>query len=1349
MTHFPRLSLCLNGEWQFCPLADPAPLASLPANPAWEAEPVRVPSSWRWSSNPAAEFQPYDLFGYPARWNDAPAGLLRRTFTYSASGEGRTWLIFHGVLQRWQVFINGAAVGTAGAGAGTAGAGAGAAGAGAGAAEAGAVCDESFLPVELDVTDFLRPGENELALWCGPWERVATPTGEKALTPCGSWFAGLGRGPWQDVFLETRPAVWLDDLCVQTSVRQGKINVQVTLENRSGKDFRGRLEVSTAPASFQTAAEEHCPAWECAVAASAGERLTVCLEADWPDANLWSPASPHLYILDAKLEGGASLRDERTTRFGFREIWIEGPHFMLNGMRLNLRGDAWHYQGFVYQTVEYARNWYRASKEAGVNFIRLHAQPYPEFFLDAADEEGMLIIDESAIYGSGKAVLADDPRFIENCRAHLERLIRRDRSHPSVMVWSMQNEMRWVDGREGYRDAMPALTAAMRRLDATRPISYDGDNRLVPAEWCEINSMHYNIDGAVASWDKTKPLIFGEHGPYHYISPQVCTDLAGADAYLSYERCLQAIGESERLFIEYARREGAAVTPFNLVHYSHWTLPDADVPLTWERLDTPGPKPRRIPAHTLTINNGLVPGPRHIPNPAYAPVQRAFQPVAIFADELDTQFFAGACRRGFSLYNDTEQTAEVRLVWTLSQGGDPLESGEESFRQPPGERLGWEHTFQFQAEGPQARRCTLALQLFHRGQLRAACEVTYTIYPNSLRAQALDCGSQRLAYLGDPSAAARLQQWLPGLQVLAALDAAALESLDVLVIGAFYRGAQDIQTLLGDFVARGGALLVLEQDQFSLGELTLSGRKFFSAFPVQPPAPAHPVFESLTAEDLRFWTPDNPHAAEWRGMVRNAFHKPSRGDLEILLECGEGNFGWGGLLWTPLVAYRHGAGRVVCCQVALEEYCATVPQAARLLRNLLAFVLQKPSAAYADTVYYPLHATPTWLKGLGLKTILKLIPEPGDLLVVDPAHLSSGYLIAVSEFLRRGHTLLVLPAQPDDQQVLRELSRVPLTLTLDEAPVYQLAAAAPHPLLRGVSAFDLSLFEHVTYTPPSYTNRLIARYALDIPGATPLLCNVQAPWEEYFIHGCDSENIKMAVATLNRQAAFQPAVYAAELCVGKGRIIFCQVLTEVASPKVQRIYSRLLANLGAEVQTDLFSRQKQVVDASLESVMALPRLDYQDYAAMLAYFTDPAYTLNNLGEGVYGWMIRLEKRDGALHVPAQAAGQTWFLTAFVESGINRDPSLRASGELPDSSIVPDLFIEANCAVQVFLNGRAILNAQEPPTGVIKVEDAPLKQGINRLALVCRAASEEPRLNLWFLNKYGDPLSDLRTHLTLD
>lgn len=151
---------------------------------------------------------------------------------------------------------------------------------------------------------------------------------------------------------------------------------------------------------------------------------------------------------------------------------------------------------------------------------------------------------------------------------------------------------------------------------------------------------------------------------------------------------------------------------------------------------------------------------------------------------------------------------------------------------------------------------------------------------------------------------------------------------------------------------------------------------------------------------------------------------------------------------------------------------------------------------------------------------------------------------------------------------------------------------------------------------------------------------------------------------------------------------------------------------------------------------------------MRDYFSSPEYTLNNLGEGIYGWMLRLEQRGGWIDIP-DSAGQTWFLTVFIESELNRDPSRRESGELPDTSIIPNLWLDANCRVTVILNGQTLLENGKPCTGGLNAGDALLQRGLNRLTLLCRGGGDDIRLAAWLLTKFGAPVTGIKTHLTLD
>ncbi len=1341
MSSTPRSRICLNGEWAFMPDFDNHSPIELLAQPRWETQPVRVPSSWRWMIKPHEPFQPYDLFGYPPTWNDAQAGLVSRTFTVERAGEERVWLVFHGILQAWAIFVNGVCV---------------------------AEGSESFLPVEVDVSDHVHAGaDNDLTVWCGEWPQIETEGGIKLLVPEGSWFARLGRGIWQDVFLEYRPSFAIEDVFVQTSVRRGLLTARVqTTWNPRDRRTGNQLGQDTAGVGIEGSVQARVldgdrvvlSLPEQPVAVAPGDPVEVELLQPWADPILWSPERPHLYHLEVDLLAAGQLVDRRTVRFGFREVWLEDHRFMLNGVRINLRGDAWHYQGFVQQFSEYAANWYRLCQETGINFIRLHAMPYPEFYLDRADEMGMLLVSESAIYGSSKAMLADHPEFLAACRRHLAAFVRRDRNHPSVVIWSMQNEMRWVDGRDDYQAAMPELTAVMNAEDGSRPISYDGDNRLVAPEACEIVSMHYNIDGTVAGWDRRKPLIFGEHGKWHYVSPQVGAEFAGPAAYTSLERCLESIGREEQLFNEYARREEVTgLTPFNIANYCAWSFPAHNIPLAWADLTAPGPKPQVVPAHTLTVNNGLVADePLFRPNPSYAALQTSFRPVTVIANEYDTAFFGGeSLRRGFSLYNDTERAATVRLVYRLlADDGAILAQGERVRSQEPGEKLEWELLLPLP---PTAARTTALLQLalYHGDRLMDRQEIAYQVFPNHLRTGPLELHGARIGCVGARSGCQALAALIPGVIWLEHLPDD-LDGFDLLVIGpAFSKDTARTGQILEFFVRRGGSILVLEQDDFVPGELVLAGRKFYNAFPLQRD---HPAFAGLAAEDFIQWNRASIYAGDDQWLVQNAFNRPAQGDFSILLECGAGDWGNGGMNWAALIEYRLGRGRVLLNRVEILERWAHHPVACQLLRNLLAYGATCAVSKTGDhhsgaegvvgTRAVVTSTGAAFLQSLGLEytpLVAGSLPADTDLLVAELAALETAQALALQGWVRAGGRLVLLPVEPHQSESLAALLGRPATVT--EAAVYQVEPL-PDVLTTGVALHDLYLFEKVSYTQPPKLNRLICQHAVDIAGAKPLLQDPHTPWEIYYERHEVDEYQKVARATQVLSEPFAPHTYGAQVTVGEGKVIVWQVDYRLDSAKVRRGWTRLLANLGAELKTPLFTYHKAPADLGIPAFMGIARQPYMDEAAMTAYFADPGYLLNNLGEGVFGWMQRQEQRNGWVVVPGSAR-QTWFLTVFIQSEVNRDPEQRSTDVLPAPSLVPDLYLETNCPCQIYLNGRRIGQAPASADGPTKIEDALLGQGINRLVLICDSGETNIRLNAWFKDKLGEFISDLRFRLTLD
>jgi len=126
-----------------------------------------------------------------------------------------------------------------------------------------------------------------------------------------------------------------------------------------------------------------------------------------------------------------------------------------------------------------------------VNYLRLHAMPYPPVFYDVADEMGLLIVAESGIYGSSGnyALNADD--FWANCADHLTERVLRDRNHPSVFAWSAENEMLAAFGKS-WTSQVAALKPIVTALDPTRPVYFEGDQD--PQSAGDLESTHYPLE---------------------------------------------------------------------------------------------------------------------------------------------------------------------------------------------------------------------------------------------------------------------------------------------------------------------------------------------------------------------------------------------------------------------------------------------------------------------------------------------------------------------------------------------------------------------------------------------------------------------------------------------------------------------------------------------------------------------------------------------------------------------------------------------------------------------------------------------------------------------------------------
>ena len=1315
--------ICLNGEWKFMPVYNTVSPEETIKNPDWDAKTYRVPSVWKSIGYENGDFKPFSLWDYPEKWQKAEAGLISREIFIDPKPGERIFLVFNGVLQRSEYYLNDKKIHES---------------------------IEGFLPVEIEITDHIKNrGNYILKVWTGNFREIEGNSGQmKLVVPSGSAFGNSCCGIWQDVWLEYRPEAFINNLQVITSFRNQEIIIGCQLNGKitSAKSLLANVDIldgDKVVKSFSGLFSE-----------TDGSNAELSITQKWTDPVCWSPENPHLYKARISISSGKKITDSQTIRFGFREVWIDGYKLILNGKRINLRGDAAHFYSMGSQTPEYARNWYRMCFDAGINFVRLHAMPYPSLFLEVADEMGMLIIDESAIYGSGKRMQADNEEFIANCHTHLQNLVLRDRNHPSVIIWSMQNEMRWVDGRDGYRDKIGELTATIDRYDGTRPVSYDGDNRLVPYEKQQIENLHYNIDGALTSWKKEKPLIYGELGAWHYTSPQVASNIMGPESYLSFDSCMKNLGSDMEYFIEYARKEDVTgLTPFNTAHYMNSSIPDKDSTLHWNNVTTPGVKPDYVRKFGLEINNGFMAvANSYYPNPSFKYIQEGFKPVTIFPNEYDHSFYDNRqISRTFSVYNDTEEKVHARLEFQLKDAnGSVIAEYRYLFDHDPGEKV--VRGFSFQSPIVQGRRqLRLYVSLYHGNQVVCSKSFEYSIFPSFLLTDPLPVSkSGVLIVTNAPYGKSILSGLLPDVIQVKQLTVGDLNGKRAIIFDENSLTDSLLSSLstLSAFVKAGGHVLVLEQSGNMPGELSLSGKRFFKAF---MNIPEHPVLKGLSPGDLEFWGKENYHEGESEYMIRNAFNKPVLGNMSMILECAAGDWGLGGLLWTPMVEYHIDKGSILFNQISLGKFHDSVPQSILLLRNLIDYTVngrEEPARLKTALV----SASDDFAKfffdlNLDFERVTKSSGNYG-LCIVDPDWLSEKTVPGLTEFIRNGGTALIPSASPEQEKYLSDMVKTPIAIK--PGITYQL-----NPLRKGsgreISVHDLYGFEKVTYSRGDVENTVLADYSVFSEAGISFMKSVQNPWFDYFIKGKDGEHVKVGEVTRLLKQEFTPLSYAKEFENGKGRLVICEVKMLSNNQKIKRVYSKLLVNLDAGINTQLLNSMKKEQDYGIPYFMYIKQEEYHDPVKMTAYFTQPLYVLNNLGEGVFGWMQPAEKKNGMITIPG-SAGKTYFLTIFLESDINRDPSRRETDELPNEKIIPDLFVDTNSDMNIFVNGKkyADIHLTDNCTEKVRIDDVLISKGINRIALIVKAGKKDLRFNVALKDKSGEFITSGITYkLTLD
>jgi len=925
---------------------------------------------------------------------------------------------------------------------------------------------EGYTPWEIELKGIRAGATHRLEIRCQDWGAtfadghilpadvqgdIRYMTGGRTLAPIGGVFYAFGL--WDGARLEARPAAYLDDIAITPSVRNGALVVTGAVAGGDARPSPGKRTIDAA-VLYNGKPILHL------AATRTGSDGRWRLGGPFPEAPRWSPETPNLLSLRLSLRGaGPRPEDVVEIQFGFRELWAEGADFLLNGVKRHLLATS-TWPATVPQSRDQVREVIRQVKAANSIAMRLHTQPWREVWLEEADALGLMIIDEAALWCDGGGGYAyKDPRFWENYRAHVTGMVRRDRNHASLVMWSLENELLHCGGGStdpGLEGKLADLGKYTKALDPGHLITYEAD--LDPGGAADVIGLHYPHElpdfadwpdtanwlggealtgtagglmgsrGAKFKWDKRKPLYIGE-----YLWVPDGTPAAGA-IYYGDEAYLDTGLYNKRAKARSWEDQAVAYRAAGVSGQCPWTMFEGET--------------ARFP---LDLNPSA--------NIFCQAQAGAYVPAAAYLRECDTWFYRGSpVTRTFDVFNDTAVHARMELGWGIGPAGP---NGTATlFLEPGGHAV-----VPIQVSANTASSSTLAVfsavltvkgyRVHESTQPWVLEPPLRLVAPRNVRVRLFDPSGTFSTCL---AAAGLKTKKLKSLDDVAKLDAAR----DLVVMGPGSLGrAGDSSTVSADlpevgrivagrsavagFLARGGRLLVLEQDSFGgiFPGVNLVEHAATMAFPVGPDS----LLRGIGPNDLKFWHPGHY-------VSRRAIRRPGSGGARSPVVTGNRD----ALDLAPVIDLPVGPGRVVLVQLLAGEKLATEPAAGRLIQNALDS-LASPSPLTPPAAVIGSEAFAKRVEGLGVR-IARTAGTPRDLatasLVIADGALDAAARDAIGGWLTTGGGRTLYWHEPDPasfNEARGPLGFADLDLIPAQSPL--LVPARLSPVLAGIPREDL------------------------------------------------------------------------------------------------------------------------------------------------------------------------------------------------------------------------------------------------------------------------------------------------------
>ncbi|MFY0255988.1 glycoside hydrolase family 2 protein [Chitinophaga sp. 30R24] len=282
-------------------------------------------------------------------------------------------------------------------------------------------------------------------------------------------------GIWQPVSLVITSPLAIKDVFIKPGLTGAAF--EVTVKNNAAADQVFTINTSIKGKEETLYSGENLPG----TTIKAGEEKVLHYEVNHLKPLLWSPQTPHLYDFTFSLESDGHTTDRTTITSGFRTFESRDGFFYLNGRRYWLRGGNHTPFALAPNDKQLANTFYDLMKAGNMEVTRTHTSPYTECWIDAADKKGIGISYEGTwpwlmINGS-----MPDEKLISMWADEYLALLRKYRNHPSILFWTVNNEMKFYDNDPDFERAklkmkiISEVVKSMRKTDGTRPICFDSN----------------------------------------------------------------------------------------------------------------------------------------------------------------------------------------------------------------------------------------------------------------------------------------------------------------------------------------------------------------------------------------------------------------------------------------------------------------------------------------------------------------------------------------------------------------------------------------------------------------------------------------------------------------------------------------------------------------------------------------------------------------------------------------------------------------------------------------------------------------------------------------------------------